>query len=146
MGEPVPDRVLNFGSNTPKAATEEKVLTPEDMTESQVDQLPEPTGFRILILPVQAERKTKGGILLSDKTVEREQLATVIGQVLKVGPDAYSDETRFASPWCKEGDYVLFGRYAGARIPIEGGEIRILNDDEILALVSNPEVILNTYQ
>jgi co-chaperonin GroES (HSP10) len=46
-------------------------------------------------------------------------------------------------PWCKEGDWVVFGRYAGARITIDGGEIRILNDDEIVGIVNDPEDILH---
>ena len=45
--------------------------------------------------------------------------------------------------WCKEGDWVIFGRYAGSRFKIEGGEVRILNDDEIIATISSPEDILH---
>jgi co-chaperonin GroES (HSP10) len=63
-----------------------------------------------------------------------------------MGPDAYKDEKRFAEgPWCKEKDWVIFGRYAGSRLKIEGGEIRLLNDDEILATISNPEDILHLF-
>jgi len=121
-------------------------IEPEEMTESQIDQLPQPTGYRILIMPFTGKKKTDGGILLTDETVERERLAAVVGYVLKVGEDAYSDQKRFQSPWCKEGDWVLFGRYAGAKIPLDGGEVRILNDDEVIATVSSPEVILTTYK
>lgn len=124
----------------------EKSAEPEEMTESQVSQLPNPTGYRILIMPFSGRKKTDGGIILTEETVERERLAAVVGYVLKVGEDAYSDKSRFKSPWCKEGDWVLFGRYAGAKIPIEGGEVRILNDDEIIATVTSPEVILTTYR
>ena len=46
--------------------------------------------------------------------------------------------------WCKQGDWVIFGRYAGARFRIDGGEVRLLNDDEILATIDNPEDIINT--
>ena len=48
-----------------------------------------------------------------------------------------------AEPWCKEGDWVIFGRYAGSRFKIEGGEVRLLNDDEIIARISNPDDILH---
>ena len=69
--------------------------------------------------------------------------ATIVGLVVKQGPDAYSDSDKFPEgPWCKEGDWVIFGRYAGARFNIEGGDMRLLNDDEILATVNNPEDIL----
>ena len=107
-------------------------------------KLPEPTGWRLLILPHKGKGKTKGGIILSDKTVEETQIATNVGLVLKVGPDAYNDEDRFPNgPWCKEKDWVVFARYAGSRLNIDGGELRILNDDEILGVVDNPESILS---
>jgi len=85
-------------------------------------KLPEPTGWRLLILPHKGKGKTKGGIILSDKTVEETQIATNVGLVLKVGPDAYNDEGRFPNgPWCKEKDWVVFARYAGSRLNIDGG-------------------------
>lgn len=144
MGNAIPERVLNFGD--PKPLEEKEVVDPTELEESQIDQLPEPTGYRILIMPFQGKAKTSGGIVLTDETVERERLATVVGYVLKVGEDAYKDKSRFKSEWCQEGDWILFGRYAGAKIPIEGGEVRILNDDEVIAKVSSPETILTTYR
>ena len=63
-----------------------------------------------------------------------------------MGPDAYADKTKYPNgPWCKEGDWVVFARYAGSRVKIEGGEIRILNDDEILSTVKDPTDILTLY-
>ena len=89
-------------------------------------------------------RKTKGGIELADQTLERQQLTTTCAYVLSVGPLAYKDEAKFPTgAWCKEGDWIIFGRYAGARMAIDGGEIRILNDDEILATIKDPEDILH---
>jgi len=56
---------------------------------------------------------------------------------------AYKDKERFSNgPWCKKNDWIIFGRYAGSRFGIEGGEVRILNDDEIIAVVRDPEDIL----
>jgi hypothetical protein len=46
-------------------------------------------------------------------------------------------------PWCKKGDWVIFARYAGSRLPIEGGEVRLLNDDEVLGTVKDPESVLH---
>ncbi len=46
---------------------------------------------------------------------------------------------------CKKGDWVIFARYAGSRIQIDGGEVRLLNDDEVLATIDNPEDILHQY-
>ena len=66
-----------------------------------------------------------------------------MGLIVSLGPNAYADQDKFPNgPWCKEGDWVIFGRYAGARFRIEGGEMRLLNDDEILAVISDPESIL----
>ena len=106
--------------------------------------LPKPTGWRILVLPYKAKEKTKGGIILSDKTVTESQIATNCGLVMEMGPDAYNDKDKFPNgPWCKKKDWVLFARYAGSRIYIDGGEIRVLNDDEILGTIEDPEDILH---
>ena len=109
-------------------------------------KLPQPTGWRILILPFKMGEKTKGGILMGQDTVEKQQVASQCGNVLAMGPDCYRDKNRYKQgPWCKVGDWVMFARYAGSRIKIEGGEVRLLNDDEILATIKNPEDILHEY-
>ena len=116
----------------------------EDLNESVLNRIPKPTGWRVVILPYRGANKTKGGIVLSDQTIQREQLTTTCGYVLEVGPLAYADTGKFPNgAWCKKGDWIIFGRYAGARMSIDGGEIRILNDDEILATVQDPEDILH---
>jgi co-chaperonin GroES (HSP10) len=116
----------------------------EERVENIKDHLPKATGWRVIVLPYRGARKTKGGIELSDQTLERQQLTTTCAYVLAVGPLAYKDEVKFPTgPWCKEGDWIIFGRYAGARMAIDGGEIRILNDDEILATIKDPEDILH---
>ena len=79
---------------------------------------------------------------LAESTLEKERIATNVGFVVSLGPDAYKDESKFPDgAWCKPRDWVIFGRYAGARLKIEGGELRLLNDDEILAVIDNPEDI-----
>ena len=111
-----------------------------------LDKLTTPTGYRILVLPYAGPKKTKGGVYLSDKTQATIQMTTVCAYVLKVGDLAYKDKEKFPNgPWCNKGDWVIFGRYAGARFKIEGGEVRILNDDEIIARIKNPEDILHAY-
>ena len=108
------------------------------------EHLPQATGWRVIVLPYRGARKTKGGIELADQTLERQLLTTTCAYVLSVGPLAYTDEAKFPTgAWCKEGDWIIFGRYAGARMAIDGGEIRILNDDEILATIKDPEDILH---
>jgi len=136
----VEDRVLNFGSDT---SEEPKSTLTHENVDAHTEKLPNPTGYRVLILPFTPPEKTKGGIMLAKQTLDKERIATVVGLVVRLGPDAYSDEEKFPEgPWCKEGDWVIFGRYAGARFNIEGGDMRLLNDDEILATVNNPEDIL----
>ena len=121
-------------------------LKPEKLHESVLNRIPTPTGWRIAILPYRGAEKTKGGIALAEETQRKQQVSTVCGYVLKVGPIAYGDEGKFPTgPWCKEGDWIIFGRYAGARIPIDGGEIRLINDDEVLGIVADPEDVLHMW-
>tara|TARA_R100001244_G_scaffold101884_1_gene75949 strand:- start:195 stop:641 length:447 start_codon:yes stop_codon:yes gene_type:complete len=126
------------------AYQEKPVLRPETIGTSLLERLPTPTGWRILILPYRGQGKTDGGILLPDKVIEEQKVSTQVGYVLKVGSLAYGDPTKFPSgPWCQEKDWVMFARYAGSRFQIDGGEVRILNDDEILAKISSPEDVLH---
>ena len=121
------------------------VIKQKQEEKSAVQKLPHPTGWRILVLPFEIKKKTASGLHLPDSVVERENIATTCGKVLKVGPWAYRDYDRcLGHAWCKEGDWVIFSRYAGSRFKIQGGECRILNDDEILATIDNPEDILHT--
>jgi chaperonin GroES len=109
-------------------------------------KLPEPTGWRLIVLPFKMDEKTKGGIIMNETTLEKQQVASQCGNVLAMGPQCYRDKERYPEgPWCKVGDWVIFARYAGSRIQIEGGEIRLLNEDEILATIKNPEDILHKY-
>ena len=128
----------------PERLAKQKVAEEE---KSEHDKLPKPTGWRLLIMPYNPPTKTKGGVELPDEVHERERIATVAGLVLAMGPLAYRDPTKFGNPndpdekwepWCKEKDWVLFSRYSGSRFKIEGGELRILNDDEILAVIDDP--------
>ena len=117
-------------------------LNPEAIGKTLLDRMPNPTGWRILILPYQGKGKTAGGIFLPTETVERSQISTQVGYVLKLGPLAYKDTAKFPSgPWCAEKQWVMFARYAGSRFQIDGGEVRILNDDEVLATILDPEDI-----
>ena len=122
---------------------EEEPLNPKNI-KNQESQLPVPSGWRLLVLPFKMKDKTKGGILITDDVIERSQVASTCGLVLEVGPDAYKDKKRFPEgPWCKKGTWVIFARYAGSRMKIDGGEVRLLNDDEVLATVENPEDIFH---
>ncbi len=116
----------------------------ETNVSSIVNDLPNPSGWRILVLPFTPKEKTKGGILIAQESLDRLRIAVNCGYVLKMGPEAYKDKDKFPSgPWCKEKDWVIFARYAGSRLPIDGGEIRILNDDEVLGTIQDPETVLH---
>ena len=104
-----------------------------------------PLGKRIIVKNMHfGEQKTKGGIIMTKETVDRESLATVVAYVVKMGPLCYSEQGKYGEPWCKEGQWVLIGRYAGARFKLEdGAEVRIINDDEIIATILNPDDIVS---
>ncbi len=111
-----------------RGGQEAEPLNPENI-QKQKEQLPEPSGWRLLVLPFTPKEKTKGGILIAQESLEKLRIATNCGYVLKVGPLAYYDKEKFPTgPWCKKGDWVIFARYAGSRLPIEGGEVRLLKN------------------
>ena len=130
-----------------KAKEEVKtVLDPNAIAKSTLDKLPTPTGYRILVLPFAGPKKTKGGIILSDNTQETIQMTTVCGLVLKMGDLCYHDKEKFPKgPWCKLKDWIIFSRYAGSRFKIDGGEVRVLNDDEVISTIKDPNDILHHY-
>nr|ASN63510.1 co-chaperonin GroES [uncultured virus] len=122
-----------------KEEIEERFLDPSKLTTSLKERLPQPTGWRVLVMPWSGPKKTAGGIILPDNSHEAIAVATTTAYVIKTGPLAYADKEKFPNgPWCKDGDWVMFGRYAGSRFKIEGGELRILNDDEIIATILDP--------
>ena len=115
-----------------------KLQDKQDKEPRKAYQLPEPRGYKILIKPVEAEKVTEGGIWKPDNLVDLEQTASVVGFVVKLGNQAYKDKERFDEPWCKEGDFVLVGAYKGWRFKIHGEEFRLINDDQVGAVVEDP--------
>ena len=114
----------------------------DNIEQKQAPQLPEPTGYRILIAIPDKEEKTEGGILKAQETLHYEEVSSIVGFVMKMGPDCYKDETRFPTgPWCQVGDFVLFRAFSGTRIKIHGKELRIINDDNVEAVVDDPRGI-----
>lgn len=102
-------------------------------------QLPEPSGYRLLIALPEVEETTEGGIYLTDERRTAESVASVVGYVMKVGSDAYNDEKRFPNgPWCKKGDWIVMRAYSGTRLRIHGKELRIINDDSVEAVIEDP--------
>ena len=145
-------KVQSSVSGTP----ETKIITPKTglvgvktkkvpIEKKEHSKLPQPTGWRILVLPFKMKEKSKGGIIHTESTLERQQVASTCGLVLAMGPNCYDKEKFPEGPWCKKGDWIIFALYAGARIQIDGGEVRVLNDDEVLATIENPEDIYHQY-
>ena len=107
------------------------------------EQLPQPSGFRLLIALPEVEETTEGGLFIPDERRTAETVASIVGFVLKSGPDAYADEKRFPNgPWCKEGDWIVMRAYSGTRIRIHGKEFRIINDDSVEAIVEDPRGVV----
>jgi len=111
----------------------------QEKAEQVAQQLPTPQGFKMLIGLPKIEAKYESGILKADAIVRQDEVATVVGFVIKMGPDCYKDTARFPSgPYCKEGDFVLMRAYAGTRFKLHNIEFRLINDDSIEAIVLDP--------
>lgn len=107
--------------------------------------LPKIGSWRILVRPVAPQKVTKGGIILSGMTLEEKEYLQTVGEVLYIGPLAYTRADMQVegkvTPWCKVGDYALYGKYAGVKIMYKGIKFLVLNDDEVLATVKDPSDI-----
>ena len=116
---------------------------PEEIAVPIAKQLPEPSGYRILIALPEADEKTEGGIIKAASLVERESVGSICGFVMKLGPDAYNDKRRFPNgPYCEEGDWKLMRSYTGTRFLVHGKEFRIINDDSVEAVVQDPRGVV----
>ena len=126
-----------------KYEAEDKEAT-EEPSKTNLEKLPQPTGWRLLVMPFQVKEKSEGGIIIAQEALDRARAAVQVGYVLKLGPLCYGDKERYPTgPWCAEKDWVIFARYAGSRMEIEGGEIRMLNDDEVLGTIEDPKDLIH---
>jgi co-chaperonin GroES (HSP10) len=112
----------------------------EQSEEAKATQLPDPKGWKVLCAVPEVEDKFgDSGLLKPESIAKVEEHSTTVLFVLKMGPDAYGDTAKFPSgPWCQEGDFVLVRAYSGTRFKIHGREFRLLNDDQIEAVVQDP--------
>jgi len=117
-------------------------LDPEKLDQDELDRLPTPSGWRVLVLPYAGKKTTDGGIYIPEAVQEQNSRTTVVGYVVALGSEAYADKAKFSSgPWCKKGDFVLVRPNAGTRVIIHGREFRIINDDSVEAVVDEPRGI-----
>ena len=111
---------------------------------------PLPTGWRILVEPIEIDDTTSGGIALPTQAVEAKEHLRYIGRVVAMGPLCYK-HSKFGKeekPWCQVGDMIAYGAYAGQEIKVrnEAGDkyvaLKLINDDEVLSVIPRPESVL----
>ena len=90
-----------------------------------------PLADRVVIKPSAAEEKSRGGIILPDTAKEKP----VVGEVVAIGPGKVTDDGKKVSPEVKVGDKVLYGKYSGTEVTIEGEEYLIMREADIFAIV-----------
>ncbi len=90
-----------------------------------------PLGDRILVKRIKEEEKTKGGIIIPDTAKEKPQE----GKVVAVGKGKMTEEGKLITPDVKAGDRILFGKYSGSEVKLEGEEHLILREDDILGVL-----------
>ena len=110
--------------------------------EEKAKQLPEPQTYHLLTVLPEVDEEYESGLIKAGSTMNYEELLTPVLFVIKLGPDAYKDRTRFPSgPSCAEGDFVIVRPNTGTRIKIHGKEFRIIKDDQVEAKVQDPRGI-----
>ena len=121
---------------------------PEEVNESEEEldkqiasQMPVPTGYKLLIALPVAEKTTEGGIAKAAETMQREEVGSICGFVLKMGPDCYTGKQFPSGAYCKEGDWIMFRSYSGTRFTVYGREFRLMNDESCEAVVEDPRGI-----
>jgi len=113
-----------------------------DSAEDKARQLPEPARFHILTVLPEIDDEYESGLVKANTTIHYEEVLSPVLFVVKLGPDAYTDKTRFPSgPSCKVGDFVIVRPNTGTRLKIHNKEFRIINDDSVEAVVQDPRGI-----
>jgi co-chaperonin GroES (HSP10) len=115
----------------------------QTVTDAEMEaQLPIPVGYKLLIALPTIEDTYESGLVKAENTKHAEQVLSMIGLVLDMGSQAYTDPDRYPDgPWCEIGDYVLFRTNTGTRFRFNGVEYRLMNDDSIEAVVADPQGI-----
>ena len=115
----------------------------DDSNSRKANQMPKPTGYKLLIALPEPDEKTDGGIIKASQTIHNEEVGSIVGFVLDTGPDVYSDSVRFPTgPFCKKGDWIVMRSYTGTRFMVHGKEFRLINDDSVEAVVEDPRGIV----
>lgn len=122
-------------------------IEPEENPDLKPQELPKVPSYHLIIRPVSVKSKTKGGIIMPDKTKDDIAYLTTVGKVLKLGDTAYKgDKERFPNgAWCKEGDYVCYGRAIGQKFLYKGQRLLLIHDDQVIMVVDDPKNLDSTY-
>lgn len=116
-----------------------KITEPEAIP---VDELPVPKGYRILIRMAEPKRQTAGGIILADTSIEAEQYMMYLGKVEAMGELCYHHKKfENGDPWCQVGDWIAFGQHAGQILEMKGQRFKLINDDNVMAVIPKPEIM-----
>jgi co-chaperonin GroES (HSP10) len=115
---------------------------PEATAAEKATQLPSPSGWHILCAIPETDKEYESGLVKADETIRIEEVLTTVLFVVELGPDCYTDKTRYPNgPWCKKGDFILVRPNAGSRLVIHGREFRLINEDSVEATVLDPRGI-----
>ncbi|HED06484.1 MAG TPA: co-chaperone GroES [Ignavibacteria bacterium] len=90
-----------------------------------------PLADRVIVKPMEAEEQTKGGIILPDTAKEKP----VEGTVVAAGPGRISDDGKVIAMEIKKGDKVLYGKYSGSEVTVEGEDYLIMRESDIFAII-----------
>jgi co-chaperonin GroES (HSP10) len=137
------DLILPPGISFPKQIQPVEMPAEDATNEEKANQLPEPVGYKLLcVVPDVSETIDGTNLVKASDAMRREEQTTTVLFVVKVGPDAYKDTTKFpGGPWCKAGDFVMTRTYTGTRFKMYGKEMRLINDDQIEGVVQDPRGI-----
>ena len=90
-----------------------------------------PLHDRVVVRRLDAEEKTKGGIIIPDTVKEKPQE----GEIVAVGPGARDDKGKIVPLELKKGDRILFGKWSGTEIKIDGEELLIMNESDVMGVI-----------
>jgi co-chaperonin GroES (HSP10) len=137
--------LLPPGISLPPTIQPREVPEADAQPEEKAASLPKPTGWKLLCIVPDVSEKIDGtdlDLVKPTSILKQEEHATTVLFVLDVGPDAYTDQSKFPTgPWCKKGDFILVRTYSGTRFKVFGKEFRLINDDQVDAVVQDPRGI-----
>jgi len=135
----LPESELILPPGVKNVPLDEVEAQPEQVKATQV---PQPTGWKLLCVLIDVDNTYESGLLKADETMRTEELTSPVLFVMEVGPQAYKDADKYPDgPWSKAGDFILTRPYTGTRVKIHGKEFRLINDDQVEAVVQDPRGI-----